>query len=70
MLFHKKCIIIGANRECVYSKTTVIKRLMVKTLNTGIIPVSNAPPCIKVNSAVEIIVAAIMLCFAFIIWYK
>ena len=68
--FHKKWITIGAIKEPVYSKTAVIKRLIVMTLSTGRIPASNAPPCANVNKPVDTIIAAAMLPLLFIIWYK
>ncbi len=52
MLFQIKCISVGASRDCVYSSTAVIRRLIVTTFKTGTSPASNAPACRKVNSAV------------------
>ena len=60
-------MIIGAIKESVYSKTAVIKRLIVITLSTGRIPASKAPPCANVNNPVDTITAATILYLLFII---
>ena len=47
--------------EPLYSRTIVIRRLMVSTFNTGIIPASNVPPCNKVNRIVVTVAAITIL---------
>lgn len=65
MVFQMKWAIIGATIVPVYSNSYVTSILTETTFSTGIIPASNAPPCIAENKIVVQTVATVTLYFCF-----